>query len=68
VNNKQAQAEFSVLNVLDAAQKLLTLEELARRTGMLKHNVRYPVRRLEEAEVVKRIRQGPQTLFELAVV
>lgn len=67
MNDKQAQQEFAVLNVLAATREPLTLEELAKRTGMVKHVVRYPIRRLEEAAVVKRVRQGQQTLFELTV-
>jgi predicted transcriptional regulator len=68
MNDKQAAQEFAVLKVLDSAQKPLTLEELALTTGMLKHNVRYPVRRLEDAEVIKRARRGQQTVFELVAV
>jgi predicted transcriptional regulator len=68
MNDKQAEQEFAVINVLDATRKPLTLEEIAKRTGMVKHIVRYPIRRLEKAEVVKRSRRGLQTFFELSAV
>ena len=57
--------ELLVIDALDELNRPATLDHLAELVGLPKTTVRYPVRRLEEAEVVVRTKRSHQTFFAL---
>jgi len=65
MNDKRVEQELLVVDALDELNGPATLDHLAELVGLPKTTVRYPVRRLEEAEVLVRTKRGHQTFFAL---
>lgn len=68
MNDKSIEQELLVVNALDGLDEPATLDRLAELVSLPKTTIRYPVRRLEAAEVLVRTKRGKQTLFALAEI
>ena len=68
MNDKRIEQELLVVSALDDLDGPTTLDRLTKLVGLPKTTIRYPVRRLEEAELLVRTKRGKQTLFALAEI
>ena len=65
MNDKRIEQELLVVDALNELNGPATLDDLADLVRLPKTTVRFPVRRLEDAEVLVRTKRGHQTFFTL---